>query len=175
MSIDDNTLLSEKVEKNKLSDTNMLCYGNNVADVVRQFQKCHNIPDSLYKQSPLLIYRYSQYNCDACIQSELDVLSSVMKDIGKERILVLPAFEETRDNRIKLLSMLVKFNYRNIPMEDFNMPMDCTDMGPKRFFALITIERNIDMIFFPESFTLDLTKQYITEIKRKMINEKVSK
>ena len=72
------------------------------------------------------------------------------------------AFDDTRENKLKLLSMLIKFNYANIPVEDFNMPMDCAGLGPKRFFALITIEGNIDMIFFPEASTLDSTKQYIS-------------
>ena len=169
----DNILLSEEVEKYKLSGIDILCYSNNVAEVVRQFHKYQNKSDTLYKQLPLLIYRYSQYICNNCIQTELDVLNSFMKDIGKEHVWVLPAFEDTRENKIKLLSMLFKFNYRNIQMEDFNMPMDCVGMEVKRFFALITPEGNIDMIFFPESSTLDLTKHYLSEIKKKISPKKL--
>ena len=166
----DNILLSEELEKQKLSGIDKLCYSNNVVEVVRQFHKYQNKSDTLYKQVPILIYRYrySQYICDVCIKSELDVLNSFMKDIGKDHVWVLPALEDTRENRIKLLSILAKFNYRNIPIEDFNMPMDCAGVEVKRFFALITTEGNIDMIFFPESSTLDLTKQYLSEILKKI-------
>ncbi|MDR2037343.1 MAG: hypothetical protein LBQ60_05410 [Bacteroidales bacterium] len=118
-----------------------------------------------------MIYRYSQFICDDCIQAELEELRNLQNEIGKEYIWILPAYDDTRNNRIKLLNMLHYFNYRIIPLEEFSMPADCDDKELRRFFAFINKEGNLSMVFFPEASKLHLTQNYFSEIKKKLENE----
>ena len=161
-----------EMEKNSISKSDLLCYSNGIAELVCQFQQFQhrNESDSLFGQAPVLMYRYSQFSCDGCIQVELDALYSLQNEIGKKHIRILPAYDDTRNNRIKLLHMLHRFNYRIIPVEDFLMPADCDDRGLKRFFAFINKEGSIGMIFFPEVSKPQLTKHYFSEIKKILEN-----
>lgn len=47
--------------------------------------------------------------CNSCIQEDLLLLLKYIKKIGRDRILILPDFEDTRDDRIRMQSVLADF------------------------------------------------------------------
>ena len=129
-----------------------------------------NERDSMFGKFPVLMYSFTQFICDDCIQAELDALKNLQNEIGKERILVLPIYDDTRNNRIKLLNMLQRFNYKTIQTDGFKTLTNCNEMELKRFFAFINKEGTISMIFLPESSNPQLTQNYFSEIKKKLKN-----
>jgi hypothetical protein len=114
---------------------------------------------------PLLIYRYSKNVCPSCIMKDLSDLSDIQSIIGKDKVLVLPAFGNTRNDRVILANELSAFNYKNIPNELLVIPYDSVFMI-RPYFAIINQKGNIEMIFFPRRNNRKLTDVYFSEIKK---------
>lgn len=117
---------------------------------------------------PILIYRYPMNMCYTCLQQDLSTLLDLQSIIGKERILIFPSFEYTRDNVIKMNNELHKFNYVNISIDTLIIPLN-QDGIRQRYFALINKDQSIDMVFFPNRKDEDLTEIYINEVKKMLV------
>ncbi|MDR0385604.1 MAG: hypothetical protein LBH60_05965 [Prevotellaceae bacterium] len=116
-------------------------------------------------KSPVLIYRYSKNICPDCITKDLDKLANLQSITGKDKILILPAFDGTRNDRVILANDLSRFNYKNIPNELLVIPYDSMFMI-RPYYAVINQTENIEMIFFPQRNNQKLTDIYFSEIKR---------
>lgn len=68
--------------------------------------------------------------------------------------MIFPAYQDTRENRIRLSNELHKFNYENIPLESFVIPNEWDNE-----------HKNIEMIFFPDVAKPQLTETYFQVIK----------
>jgi hypothetical protein len=119
-------------------------------------------------KSPFLIYRYSKNVCPNCIIKDLNELTNIQSIIGKDKVLVLPAFDNVRSDRVIMANELSNFNYKNIPNELLVIPYDSMFMI-RPYFAIINQTENIEMIFFPQRNNQKLTDVYFSEI-RKTIN-----
>jgi hypothetical protein len=118
---------------------------------------------------PLLIYRYSLDMCSRCILEDLSELYNCQKIIGKNNIMVLPTFENTRDNQIRIINDLEYFHFQNIPLDFLLIPLD-SDKTRRRYFAVINKNENIEMIFFSESLDEKRTKAYLDEVIKTYFN-----
>jgi hypothetical protein len=116
-------------------------------------------------KSPVLIYRYSKNVCPSCIIKDLDDLNNIQSITGKDKVLVLPAFDSTRNDRVIMANELSHFNYKNIPKELLVIPYDSMFMI-RPYFAVINQTGNIEMIFFPQRDNRKLTDIYFSEIKK---------
>jgi len=116
----------------------------------------------------ILIYRYSKFMCESCIQEDLLEIELLQKDIGKEKILLLPAFPDNRETKIELSNMLSKFNYVNLSIDAFIIPSQDGDFQ-QRYFAVIDNEGNLTMVFFPRRDETKLTRLYFSEVKKLII------
>jgi hypothetical protein len=116
-------------------------------------------------KSPLLIYRYSKNVCPSCIIKDLDELANIQSIIGKDKVLVLPAFGNTRSDRVIMANELSHFNYKNIPKELLVIPYDSMFMI-RPYFAILNQTENIEMIFFPQRNNQKLTDIYFSEVKK---------
>lgn len=168
-----NNALSE-IETNSMFKENFLDVSSYNAEFIHNFQQFQNKNESdiMFERLPIIIYRYSQFICENCIQHELEALSKLQNEIGKERIWVLPEYENTRNNRVKLLNMLHKFNYKIVSDEELPMPMRRDGEVIQSFFFFVQEESRIGMIFFPEVSKPQLTQSYFAEIKNKLENAK---
>ncbi|GAB6008832.1 hypothetical protein [Dysgonomonas reticulitermitis] len=115
----------------------------------------------------LLIYRYSKNMCNSCIEEDLSELYNYQSIIGKDKILVLPAYDDTRDDKIILMNELSRFNYKNLSGHNLLVPVDL-DMITKRYFACIDSIGKISMIFFPIRGKQELTQTYFSEISKRI-------
>jgi hypothetical protein len=116
-------------------------------------------------EKAILIYRFSKYMCEGCVNEDILELLDFQEDFGKNRIWILPAaYEDTRNDRILLNSLLHDFNYRNIPEDSLVIPFN--EEGAKRYFAVINETGNMEMIFFPQRGNTKLTQMYFSEIKK---------
>ena len=117
-------------------------------------------------KTSVLIYRYSKYMCESCRHEDFHEIELLQKEIGKEKILLVPSsYLDNRSGRIELASDLSKFNYVNIPVDDFIMPSQDGDFL-QRYFALIDKEGNLSMLFFPQRNETKLTRIYFSEVKK---------
>jgi hypothetical protein len=104
--------------------------------------------------------------CKECILEDLSKLYEFQKVMGKERVLVLPAFEDTRMNRVRFANELERFNYRNIPIDYFTIPLNLENTR-QRYFGVFIESGNFIQPFFPgisyESFTQTYFDKIINE------------
>ena len=124
-----------------------------------------SIPDSI--ELPILIYRYSDDMCAGCIFEDLENLKTFQNKIGKDRILVLPAFDNNARNRARMLYELVDFNYRNFPLSSMVIPILDT-MESQQYFAVINSNGEIDMVFFPKMGYSAITKAYFEKVEERI-------
>ena len=112
---------------------------------------------------PLLIYRFSPNMCNSCIQEDLLLLLKYIKKIGRDRILILPDFEDTRDDRIRMQSVLADFNYINVSKEIIPFPVD-KDSVSWRYMAIFDANNQVRHVFFPCSDYSKMTESYIEKL-----------
>ncbi|GAB6008818.1 hypothetical protein [Dysgonomonas reticulitermitis] len=117
-------------------------------------------------KKPVLIYRYPEYMCKSCYNEDIEELLNFQKEEGKDKVLVLPAFEDNRENRIKLRNELAKFNYINTPLNLLKIPDYQYEENQQRYFAVLNKEDEISMVFFPHFGYRRLTEDYLSEIKK---------
>ena len=112
---------------------------------------------------PLLIYRFSPNMCNSCIQEDLLLLLKYIKKIGRDRILILPDFEDTRDDRIRMQSVLADFNYINVSKEIIPFPVD-KDSVSWRYMAIFDANNQVRHVFFPCLDYSKMTESYIEKL-----------
>lgn len=156
-----NTNIADSQINTKNDFYEILMENNNMsAEIIYSYIKHPNIKDVQY---PVLIYRYSDFMCSSCIFEDLSELELLLAKIGKDKILILPAGDDTRDNRIIYNNQLSKFNYFLLPNDSLVMPNDSNDM-PQRYFALLDKNKKIRNIFFPKKDNVKLTQMYFSDI-----------
>jgi hypothetical protein len=76
-----------------------------------------------------LVFRFNEFTCQNCIFEEFSKLDSISNIIGKERIIVMGAYESDKDlnivkrlNRVKLPIYNVKIGDINCPIDNYNVP-----------------------------------------------------
>jgi len=167
-----NELIYNELQRNYTSNSDLLCNNKKIVEVMNSYRRFRaSLPsDSLHLPSgkPLLIYRYSQFVCNACVFDDLKELEALLDDVGKERILILSAFPDNRENRLMLHNRLSKFNHINIPMDSFDIPSNCYDDYHTKFFAVLDPMGNIETVFFPQSGNLKLIRLFFDEIKERL-------
>jgi hypothetical protein len=113
--------------------------------------------------SPILIYRYPEFSCDVCYRDDLELLKAFKNETGTDRICILPAFDDSRENRILLSNELKGFNFINFASTD-TIPLFKSGGAIQRYFALYEKNAGFRMIFFPDRQMPDLTSYYLQEI-----------
>ncbi|WP_158712933.1 hypothetical protein [Parabacteroides pacaensis] len=162
---DINSVLLEEIENKYILQKDVICYLQKEIEVIHNFQKFKSYLDENKSKKNLLIYRYTNSICEGCIQDDLTNLEEFLPEIGKESILILPSIKETRESKIHLRNQLGKFNYWNIPLEDFKMPLDCENKVEQRFFFLLNEKREIISIFFPQQGNSHFTQEFFQHVK----------
>jgi len=113
---------------------------------------------------PVLIYRYSHDYCSSCIVENLSELYKFQNEIEKDKIVIMPAFEEDQINMETLASQLASFKYKNTPANLLVFPKD-KDGFTQRYFALIDNKGNLGEIYFPKRGDSEATKAYFQRVK----------
>ena len=123
------------------------------------------IQEKTGNKTSVLVYRFSKYMCKSCIQEDLQEIELFQEEIGKGKILLLPAYPDSREGRIELTNVLAKFNYVNIPIDSMLIPSQDGDYM-QRYFAVIDKDGNLSMVFFPRREEVNLTRHYLSEVKK---------
>ena len=124
-----------------------------------------SLQETIGNKTSVLIYRYSKFMCESCIQEDLQEIEQFQTEIGREKILLLPAYPDSREGKIELANVLAKFNYVNIQRESFIIPSHPNDVL-QRYFAVIDKDGNLTMVFFPRRGETNLTRIYFSEVRK---------
>lgn len=124
----------------------------------------YRLPDH---KEMLFIYRYSEHICPSCVIEDLIALRDFQDKIGKDRIIILPAFSEDRSSEARLHTELADFNYQNILPDSLIVPKHETK-GDKAYFAVITGDGKLEMVFFPVKGRSDITQAYLKEVEKRL-------
>ena len=126
--------------------------------------------ENINLKTPMLIYRYSKLMCESCILEDLKEIELFQEEIGKEKILLLPAYPDDRMGVIELSNVLVKHNFVNIPLDSLVIPSDEGNIL-QRYFAVIDKDYNLTMVFIPRRGEENLTRTYFLEVKKEINRE----
>jgi len=144
-------------------------------DHVLYIPKAYHVHDNYTEQllNRTLIYRYSQNSCAPCYLEDIFELDELGKIIGRDNMLILPAYTEyDRNSRITINSEVRGLNYRNIPPD--SLPLPINKAGEHlRYFAVIDEHGDVGMVFFPTRGRQDLTRLYFKEVERYFLELKV--
>ena len=116
-------------------------------------------------KTSILIYRFSKYMCESCMQEDLADIERLQKEIGKDKVLLLPDFPDNREGMIELNNVLAKFNYVNLPDEVLLIPSQDGNY-PQSYFAVIDKDGNLTMVFIPLRGKTNITQLYFSEVKK---------
>jgi hypothetical protein len=110
-----------------------------------------------HKQDKLLVCRFSEYNCESCVDYAIKSIQASVALIGKENILFLGSYKNNRIfNKHKPLYGIDSLNVRNI--FDLNIPAE--KLGYPYYFVIDSTFRLLN-IFIPDKGTPQITKNYL--------------
>ena len=124
-----------------------------------------SIQETLEGKTSVLIYRFSKNICEICIHDDLQEIELLQKEVGMDKILLLPDYPDNRENRLILSNLLAKFNYLNLPNDSFLIPIR-EDESMQRYFAVIDKEGDLSMVFFPQRGEANITRHFFSEVKK---------
>ena len=130
-----------------------------------QVYNSFSLPDSFKKN--VFLYRYSEDICEVCIFEDLENLKILQKKIGKDRIFVLSAFSNYRQNKVRKHYELRDFNNYNISSDSLVVPVHKTE-GSKPYFAIMNSDGKLEMVFFPKKGYSSNTREYFKEVEKRL-------
>lgn len=145
-----------------------------LSDVVRYIDNSNEvigkneIQSFTLDETNILVYRFSEDMCDGCILQDLTELYNIQKSFGKNKILILPAYENNRYNMMLLKNKLSNFRFTNISEEFLEFPSSRTTGLSQRFFAYVNNQGRMTSFYFPSKNQQDITRLYLNHLKEKI-------
>ena len=87
---------------NELLKMNIQC----IPKVVQSYERVKQ-----HYEKNILLFRYAQTTCSTCNDANLNEILELQEEIGKDNILIFPAYLNDRASKIRLSNELAKFNY----------------------------------------------------------------
>ena len=131
------------------------------------FTKTESLTDEYFlsdlaKNKPLLIYRYSDINCNTCYETEINAIHDTFSDLSKS-VIILCSYRLDKDykdfkriNQIKTPLFRISFDAFSWTVEDYGNP----------YYFVLHPNMKISHIYVPDKKYPDLNKQYLEGVKR---------
>ena len=87
-------------------------------------------------------------------------MNNIQKSLGKNKILILPAYENNRYNMMLLKNKLSNFRFTNISEEFLEFPSSRTTGLSQRFFAYVNNQGRMTSFY--------ITRLYLNHLKEKI-------
>jgi hypothetical protein len=117
---------------------------------------------SISNSKPVLIYKYSDLNCNTCYEEAIKELQDVFHDFPAAAKIIC-AYNMEKDflvfkkvNKIKLDIFRINHNAFNWVAEDYNRP----------YYFVLHPDMNISNIYVPDKAFPEMNKAYLESIKR---------
>jgi hypothetical protein len=150
------TNLSTEIENSniRLNDILVKDSSDNVIPLQEFFKKGQNV---------ILVYRFSEMNCESCVSYSIHTLLQWIDSIDKDNILFLGAYRNNKIfNRQKPLYGIHEFNVANTP--NLNLPAE--NIGYPYYFVLDST-LNVSNLFVPDKGFPQLNNAYLKNIKKR--------
>jgi hypothetical protein len=119
----------------------------------------------LVSKKPKLFLRYSELNCNTCVDVQLKRLEKIAQKIGRENIIILASYKSKSSLwRFKRLNK-IRFNIYGI--DSLEIPLE-KENTPYYFMADDNLQAN--MIFVPRKEHLNLTDAYFSVVSKRFFH-----
>lgn len=158
---------SHDMEKSHEKIVMLLSYVTYSVNMLKEVS-IEGINSAVFPERNALIYCFSEDMCDECIYQNLAELYEAQKEVGKDRVLLLPAYRTIRKNQIILRNKFHNFRYMNISPDSIKFPFHRENGLEQRFFVFTDEVGRIRSLFFPQKNKQDVTRIYLSGVKRQM-------
>lgn len=116
---------------------------------------------SLVKEKPILVFRYSRYDCQLCVNQVLDRLRNIFRDEEHRVCLIVDGMSERdfkikyKNSEIKFLAYFVENKNLGLSLENKNLP----------FLFVLTTGTKVEQIFIPFKEYPNQTDAYLRNVK----------
>lgn len=119
----------------------------------------------LLKSGPKLVFRYSEVNCQTCVESEIVPLINFMAENGNDKVIFLTTYQDRkylldfkRFNKIKTEIYNIPENGLGLPIEKLNIP----------YLFVIDANMQTNLIFIPEKNRENVSLTYYKIVKKQL-------
>jgi len=119
-----------------------------------------------FLKSNKLFFRYTDVNCNACVDSSLTVIKAFSEKLRDTNIIILASYQTARDlyvwkriNKIKNPVLSIPYKSLAIKTENLNEPF---------FFVLNRFDRTVQNLFIPAKEYMRTTDEYLQSIQTKI-------
>ena len=118
--------------------------------------------------NPKLVFRFSELNCDKCIDAQIRNLNEYVDSIELQNIILLTDFQSLEYMRSFQKSNKVKFPIYNMEAEIDSV---LVNIDLPYFFVLTPQEERIQCMYIPHKEIPFLTEVYLSSVKRKFFTD----
>lgn len=165
-----NRKLERSLTKNRKDTIQLLSNIAHYIDISNEIVGKDQISSFKLGEKNILVYRFSEDMCDGCVLQDLAELYEMQKNVGENKVLVLPSYEDTRDNRILLTNKLSNFRFVNLSEDSLSFPYNQNTGLNQRFFAYVNDKGEMTSFYFPTRNHQCITRFYLNYLKEKIEN-----
>ena len=160
--IDDNIISKQILINREINILRNIGLQINIEQNVKDEQGNKISVAELLNGSHKIIFRYSELNCNLCIEEEIQILQKYINDIGFDNILFFSTYNSTRDLFLfKRINQLQNYRIYNLKEEQLNIPIDRLNIP---YVFLIDSSGNIVMLNIPEETKPEFSEQFYNVI-----------
>ncbi len=128
---------------------------------------------SVFGDSPKLIFRFSEMNCNACIVAELPMIKTISSDVGKENIILLGSFPHI--NALKSFKKIHEIDFSIYNVDSELLEHNLAESLNVPFYFVINSYHNPQSLFFPEKTRPLLSKSYLNSVAKLYFHDTIPK
>jgi hypothetical protein len=127
----------------------------------------YRLPDLASKGS-VLVFKYSELNCNPCYEAELATLHEVFEE-ENDKVVILCSYREKKHFTIFKRVNKIKLPIYRIPQDAFSWELE--DYGVPYYFILHP-DMSISDIYTPENIFPELNREYVENAKQLLSKQK---
>ncbi len=120
---------------------------------------------SLVEKKPVLIFRYSNLNCNTCVESEFEHLNQIFDNHGDDPVVILCSYHRERDFQIFKRINQIEFRIYQIPHDGFDWIAEHFDSP---YYFILNSGMTVSDILIPNKEYPDISKQYLVGVKQRL-------
>lgn len=147
-------------------ELNYMTTGLYAKDVICQTKEQQFLLSEIVGNNSVLVYRYSDINCNTCIEAEIEVLQNIFK-VNFKSILILCSYNIDRDFYMFKKINKIKFPIYKIEYNSFDWLPE-KDKNPYCF--ILHPDLKISNIYIPDKSFPIMNEMYLNAVKRLICN-----
>jgi hypothetical protein len=134
-------------------------------NIILEDEKGKKIPlKGIYKNKTILVLRYSELNCQECVNKQVKALKDFAKEVGEDNILLIASYRERRNLYLFKRMNQIHFNVYNIKEDGLGMNLEKLSIP---YFFVLDHNNIASLVFIPTKEFESLLKSYLSVIKNR--------